>query len=229
MTTQFADADYFISLANFKSHVYAGVTLCGKNLYGWLRLPTQSGHYSLHVSLPLWVSETGRYRALVDLMGHADSGGKGLLYLIDGLYAGSVADAAPIRWAFPPFNDDWTSSLFASQDPVAIDSVGFDFMQEEGDPRQYPQMAGADDYLIEAALAYDPPSGTFYDPDHDGDVVRLSSLGVHEHWNNSTDKLYSRNLDPVNGTGIELVAVEMPVFLDGFESGDTSAWSHSIP
>jgi hypothetical protein len=31
------------------------------------------------------------------------------------------------------------------------------------------------------------------------------SLGVHEHWNDATDKQYSRNLDPINGTGIELV------------------------
>jgi hypothetical protein len=30
---------------------------------------------------------------------------------------------------------------------------------------------------------------------------------VHEHWNNATAKQYSRNLDPVNGTGIELMAL----------------------
>ncbi len=224
--THFADATYFISLANFKSHAYAGVTLCAKNLYGWLRLPTQAGHYNLHNSLPLWVPATGSYRCLVDLMGHAHSGGKGLLYLIDGLYAGVVQDPAPIRWAFPPFDNDWTSSLFASQDPVAIDSVAFDFMQEEGDSRQYPHMAGSDDYLVEAALANDPPSGTFYDPDTGGET-RLSSLGVHEHWNNSTDKLYSRNLDPLGGTGIELVIASL--FADDFETGTTDAWSTVVP
>jgi hypothetical protein len=228
--THFVDADYFIDVANLKSHSMAGVTLCGKNLYGWLRLPTEGGHYDLHGSLPSSDGSTGTYRCVVDLMGSEYSGGKGLLYLIDGLYAGvHPDDDAPIPWAFPPFNGDWTSSLFASQDPVAIDSVAFDLLQEEGDPRQYPQMAAADDYLVEAALADNPPSGTFYDPDHAGDVSRLASLGVHEHWSSSTDKLYSRNLDPVNGTGIELIAVSTSlVFADDFESGDTVAWTTTV-
>lgn len=34
--------------------------------------------------------------------------------------------------------------------------------------------------------------------------IRLTSLGVHEHWNNSDDKLYSRNLG--SGDGIELIS-----------------------
>jgi hypothetical protein len=33
----------------------------------------------------------------------------------------------------------------------------------------------------------------------------LTSLGVHEHWNNATDKKYTRNLSS-SGTGIELVS-----------------------
>ena len=35
------------------------------------------------------------------------------------------------------------------------------------------------------------------------DGVRLGSLGVHEHWNNPSDRKYSRNLGM--GAGIELV------------------------
>ena len=35
--------------------------------------------------------------------------------------------------------------------------------------------------------------------------LKTTSLGVLEHWNNSTDKQYSRNLDPSTGKGIELV------------------------
>ena len=53
-------------------------------------------------------------------------------------------------------------------------------------------------------MANNPPSGTFYSPN--GDSVRLQSLGVHEHWNNSTDKEYSRNLG--TGNGIELVKLK---------------------
>ncbi len=201
----YAQATYFINLANFKSHSGGGVTLCAKNHYGsFVRYPVEDGYFGLHQSLAYRTPDTGSYRALVDLMGHAHLGGKTVLYLVDGLYAGCHPyDLAPQRWANDPFGDDWTSSLFAAQDPVALESVCLDIMQLEGDPRLYPQMAGADDYLHEAALAHDPPSGTFYDPDHAGDVARLASLGVHEHWNDPVDMQYSRNLG--TGDGIELM------------------------
>ena len=199
----YAEAKYFINLANLKSHTSAGVTLCGKNHYGSLiRKPTAKGYYDMHVSLPNRVPGSGHYRALVDLMGHAHTGGKTLLYLIDGLYAGvHPIESSPRKWSTTPFNGHWTSSLLASQDPVAIDSVAFDFLWAEWS--DYPHMSGADDYLHEAALANDPPSGTFYDPDHATNTTRLASLGVHEHWNNARDKQYSRNLGKKDG--IELV------------------------
>lgn len=210
LPTCFVEAEYFVNLANFKSHSLAGVTLGAKNHYGSLiRIPVADGYYDMHLSLASEIPAAGSYRALVDLLGHADLGGKTLLYLVDGLYSGvHPDDSSPRHWAFPPFNGDWTSSLFAAQDPVALESVCLDLMQEEGDPRSYPQMAGADDHLHEAALADDPPSGTFYDPDHAGDVERLASLGVHEHWNNSTDMQYTRNLG--TGDGIELIRVDLP-------------------
>ncbi|MCP4655620.1 MAG: DUF362 domain-containing protein [bacterium] len=202
----FAEADYLINMANLKSHDgLAGVTLCAKNHYGSLiRWPAEGGYYDLHADLPINVPGMGHYRPLVDLLGHAHLGGKTLLYLIDGLYAGRhAADDWPIRWSSSPFHGDWTSSLFASQDPVAIDSVGLDFLRTEWDDA--PHWSGTEDYLHEAALAHDPPSTTFYDPDHSGDVTRIASLGVYEHWNNARDKHYSRNLG--TGDGIELVAV----------------------
>ena len=199
----FAEAEYLINLANLKAHTGAGVTLCAKNHYGSLmRTPPERGYYDLHPSA--FSGGTREYRALVDLMGHAHIGGKTVLYLIDGLYSGKhPIDRAPRKWASYPFNGDWTSSLFASQDPVAIDSVGFDFVRTEWS--DYPRKEGVDDYLHEAALANDPPSGTFYDPDHPGNIKRLPSLGTHEHWNNPKDKKYSRNLR--TGKGIELIAV----------------------
>ncbi|MBU0742300.1 DUF362 domain-containing protein [bacterium] len=201
----YAQATYFINLANFKSHSLGGVTLCAKNHYGSLiRYPVEDGYFGLHESLAYQAPDPAAYRALVDLMGHAHLGGKTVLYLVDGLYSGCHPyDLAPRRWAADPFGDDWTSSLFAAQDPVAIESVCLDLMQLEGDPRLYPRMAGVDDYLHEAALAHDPPSGTFYDPDHAGDVQRLASLGVHEHWNDPVGMQYSRNLG--TGDGIDLV------------------------
>jgi len=201
----FAEAEYIINFANLKAHTGAGVTLCAKNHYGSLvRWPAEKGYFDMHKNA--FAKEEGIYRPLVDLMGHSHIGGKTLLYLIDGLYCGIHPidmDRGPRRWKSYPFNGDWTSSLLASQDPVAIDSVGFNFLYAEYD--EHPRKGGVDDYLHEAALADNPPSGTFYDPDHNGNVKRLASLGVHEHWNNPKDKKYSRNLG--KGKGIELVAI----------------------
>jgi hypothetical protein len=201
----YVEADYLINLANLKSHNdLAGITLCAKNHYGSLvRKPARTpDRFDMHKDLPRNRPGMGHYRPLVDLMGHKHLGGKTLLYLIDGLYAGKHAkERAPRKWNTSPFDGDWSSSLFASQDPVAIDSVGFDFLWAEWNDA--PHWSGTSDYLVEAALANDPPSGTFYDPDHKGNVARLKSLGVHERWNNPSDKEYSRNLG--TGDGIELL------------------------
>jgi len=62
---------------------------------------------------------------------------------------------------------------------------------------------GADDYLHQAADSANWPKGTRYDPENDGTV--LGSLGVHEHWTDSTTKAYSRNMG--TGEGIELLRV----------------------
>ncbi|MHC4567821.1 MAG: hypothetical protein ACYTE3_18915, partial [Planctomycetota bacterium] len=105
------------------------------------------------------------------------------------------------KWA--SFGDDWFSGMLASQDPIAIDSVGLDFLRHE-DALSQPitdVTGNPDNYLHEAAQADSPPSGTAYDPEGDG--TRLTSLGVHEHWNNPVDRQYSRNLG--TGDGIELV------------------------
>lgn len=224
----FAQADYIIDFAVLKGHS-VGVTLCGKNLYGSL-LRCPDGYYrdasglnngavlnysSMHASTPDPGMSTaqglGHYRAIVDLMGHPALGGKILLCLVDGLYGGYFWDSHPYKWNMPPFNGNWPSSLFASQDPVAIDSVCYDFLLTEwpnvvnngsSSPGNGLQ-GGAEDYLHEMAQAGSPPSGTFYDPGRTG--ARLNSLGVHEHWNNSTSKQYSRNLG--TGQGIELVSL----------------------
>jgi len=201
----YAEAEYLINFANLKAHTGAGVTLTAKNHYGSLiRWPAEKGYFDMHNDA--FSRQVGIYRNLVDLVGHSHLGGKTVLYLVDGLYCGihpADMEKGPRRWTSPPFNGDWTSSLLASQDPVAIDSVGFDFLHAEYE--EYPRKSGVDDFMHEAARADNPPSGTFYDPDHAGNIERLASLGVHEHWNNPQEKKYSRNLG--KGKGIELVAV----------------------
>ena len=96
------------------------------------------------------------------------------------------------------------SSLFFSQDPVAIDSVGADFLMNEPTVtsrnsalRDNPNV---ENYLHEAGLVADAPSGTAY---YNGNGKQITNLGVHEHWNNPTDKQYSRNLGA--SEGIELI------------------------
>ncbi len=204
----YVDAEYLINLASLKGHYnQAGITVCGKNHYGSLRMPIESGYYNMHVDTPFDVPASGSYRNMVDLMGHEHVGGKTVLFMIDGLYGGKHALSyprnLPYKWQMEPFNDDWPSSIFVSQDPVAIDSAAFDFLVTEWPEGNGPGHAGTDDYLLEAAEANDPPSGTFYDPEKDG--TQVESLGVHEHWNNPIDKQYSRNLG--TGNGIELLKV----------------------
>ena len=222
----FAQADYIINFAVLKGHS-VGVTACGKNFYGALLRcpdgysrdangPNQAGtlnYSSMHKSTPdpsIGLPGLGHYRCIVDLVGSPVLGDKTLLWLVDGLFGGYYWDSHPLPWNMAPFNGHWPSSLFASQDPVAIDSVCYDFLLNEwpavvktGGMSTDALQGGAEDYLHEAALANNPPSGTFYDPGKTGS--RLSSLGVHEHWNNAIDKQYSRNLG--TGQGIELVAL----------------------
>jgi hypothetical protein len=204
LPTCITEAAYLVNFATFKAHTATGVTLCGKNHFGSLvRWPVQEKYYDMHRAS--FQTKTGIYREQVDLLGHAELGGKTVLNLIDGLFTGKhPIDPAPRRAATSPFDGQWPMSLFASQDPVAVDSVAFDFLHAEFD--DFPRRPGTDDYLHEAALAANPPSGTFYDPDHAEPTRRLASLGVHEHWNNPQDKKYSRNLR--TGEGIELVAVK---------------------
>ena len=106
-------------------------------------------------------------------------------------------------------------------DPVAIESVGYDFLRSEFTAERVPaagtyvQMDGVDDYLHQAADSSNWPEDLVYDSDNDG--ILFASLGVHEHWNNAASKQYSRNLDPDNGTGIELISIPptTPVAIHG--------------
>ncbi len=195
------EASYLIDTALLKGHVSAGVTLCAKNLFGATSIHTD-WHKNAHDGFPHKSNGSPSYSAFVDYLGHKDLGGKTVLFLIDGLYGSQNADGPPqLKWKMPPFNNEWPSSIFMSMDPVAIDSVGFNFLIAE-----WPHLvdiANADNYLREAALANNPPSKTIYAPEPDG--VRLNSLGVHERWNNAIDKQYSRNLG--KGDGIELFRI----------------------
>ena len=190
-------AKYLINLALGRAHTLMGVTATAKNLFGSIYfdgvgfMPRPVHDFAAR-DLPM-----GSYNCLVDLMAHKHLGGKTLLYLVDFLYASESQNSRVTR--FESFGNHWASSLLASQDPVAIDSVTLDFVRNE--PKAVECRGRPEVYMHEAALAEKPPSGTRYDPEQDGNPV--ASLGVHEHWNNAAEKKYSRNLG--KRQGIELV------------------------
>jgi len=197
------EADYIINLALLKGHIGQGVTLCGKNFYGATSID-HNWRKNAHDNFEQDRQGKDKYMTFTDFLGHKDLGGKTILFIIDGFYGARSQDGPPLikdRWRMAPFNNRWCSSLFASQDGVAVDAVGIDFLRAE-----WPDLADiayTEKYLVEAALADNPPSGTFYDPERDG--TRLKSLGVMEHWNNAAEKKYSRNLG--KNYGIELLYI----------------------
>ena len=204
------DATYLINLAALKTHNSAGVTLTAKNHQGSIIKigDAVSGTMNVgyaHESLPDADPGYKKYRHLVDYMGHKDLGGKTLLFIIDGIWSGREFWGKIYKWSMAPFNGDYPSSIFLSQDEVAIQSVAYDFLLEEfydkPDEDKLPYMSGVDDFLFQAADASYWPDGIQYDPENDGTVI--GSLGVYEHWNDTINKEYSRNLG--TGDGIELI------------------------
>lgn len=211
LPTCVTEATYLINAASLKGHNY-GITLCAKNHFGSfinsyrLRAPQQA---NLHGNVS--ARRMNSYSVLVDLMGNYELGQKTMLYMLDGLICPSDNTIAVTRqnstWQQSPFNGDYTNSLFFSQDPVAIDSVGADFLMNEPTCTKLNYSLRdnqtVENYLHEAALVATPPSKAVY---LDGNGQRLTNLGVHEHWNNATDKKYSRNFG--KSEGIELVLVD---------------------
>lgn len=201
------EADYLINMALLKGHGGQGVTLCAKNWYGATDI-NRNFRKNQHNNFNQDRGGKPRFMTFTDFMGHKHLGGKTMLFLIDGLYGSMDVNGAPSgKWKMAPFNNDWPCSLFASQDGVAIDAVGLDFLTSEFPAM--PDVDYCDMYLVEAALADAPLSGTVYDPERDG--TPLTSLGVFEHWNNPVDKQYSKNLG--KHYGIELVYVNSDKWL----------------
>ncbi len=193
------EADYLINMALLKGHIGQGVTLCAKNYYGVTSI-YNDWRKNAHNNFDQDREGKPRYMTFVDFLAHPDLGQKTMLFLIDGVYGARLVNGVPApKWQMAPFNNNWPCSLLASQDPVAIDAVALDLLRSEWP--DMPDIAFSDQYLIEAAMADNPPSETSYDPQRSH--VKAASLGVMEHWNNANDKLYSRNLG--KKTGIELI------------------------
>lgn len=158
------DADYIINVPIMKRHGGAGITLSLKNHLGSIN-GFYAGSHSMHDYIYL---NNGSYDSdsnpIVDINLNTNILDKTALIIGDALYAGwSSNNTPPEKWT--SFNNDSPNMLFFGVDPVAIDSVMFDYLDREGyvNPK-------SEDILIVAANA---------------------GLGVHERWNNDTDRKYS--------------------------------------
>ena len=192
LPTCVTEADYLINMPLLKMHpINNGVTLSGKNFFGsWIESVEDIHPY--HESGQIM----GNPAPQVDLLAHEQLGGKTLLYIGDGTY-GTLKDHKTIaKFQKYPFNNDWSNSLFFSQDPVAIDSVMFDFLNAEANP-----IEGSQNYLHQAA----EPLPNTYDPEGDG-IYLSKSLGVHEHWDTSVDIFSSARYSGEN-KGIDFIAI----------------------
>jgi len=208
--TSYTEATYMINYAIVRPHRVFAVTCVAKNHFGAvynldsLNFRPQPLHAFAYWDYPTPNKLKDDHSAPV-LMGHKITFDKSFLYMADGLYT-SLNQTYPLkRWS--TFKEDWFSSLLLSQDPVALESVVYDFICSEPNLiSKNPSFNGhQDNQFQECALANDPPSGTKYDPENNG--RHLQSLGVHEHWNNAKDRQYSRNLG--KKFGIELVATSL--------------------
>ena len=211
---EYVAATYFINIPCLKSHDSGGITLTAKNHQGSILQDgaetSEQSAYDMHYSLPDHDGSEGgshRYRHLVDYLGHEHMGGKTMLNIVDGIWAGRSWEGWVEKWQMDPFNDDYPSSLFLSQDNLAIESVCFDFLlaeyKDKPSNQKYPYYSGTADYLFQAADPENWAPGVIYDPEGDGSP--LGSLGVYEHWNNAINKQYTRDLG--TGDGIELVKI----------------------
>jgi len=195
LPTRVADAKYLFDMPILKRHpINMGVTLSGKNLYGSFIEPVVDIHPYHYDSFIM-----GDPAPATALLADRDLGGKMLLFIGDGIFATKVDHQTIAKFLMYPFNNDWTNSLFFSQDPVAIDSVMYDFLYTEGtDPCE-----GSQNYLHQAAV----PPANVYDPENDGTFLS-QSLGVHEHWDSNVSIFSPDRYSGPAGGGIDFQPVD---------------------
>jgi len=186
------DADYLINMPLLKRHIIkTGVTLSGKNFFGTWIESVSAIHPYHDLSFTL-----GNPAPQTDLFAHEDIGGKIVLYIGDGTFPTPNDHRVIGKFQMYPFNNDWTNSLYFSQDPVAIDSVMYDFLHAEGtNPCE-----GSQNYLHQSAI----PNEDTYDPENDGTYLS-DSLGVHEHWNTDEDIFSSERYIGPSDNGIDYI------------------------
>jgi len=196
LPTVVTEAKYMINMPIAKRHVGDRVTLSGKNWFGsWME-----DVYSIHNYHTIGFSAMGNPAPQIDLLAHEHLGKKTLILIGDGTYGSRYGLADCTHFQMYPFNGDWMSSLFFSQDAIAIDSVLYDFFYVEG--TNGGPSEGAQNYLHQGA---EPPID-LYDPENDGEYI-AESLGVHEHWDTTIDIFSTNRYSGLNENGIDYVPI----------------------
>lgn len=156
---QLGSCSYLIHVPILKAHGMAGVTFTYKNLYGLFERSTIS---KFHESFFLEANNP-----MVEIYRNGNVGGKTVLILADAVYGNWENNySAPTPWSKAFGSELWPKRIFLSRDPVAMDSVLYDFLQWQRQDLNGKQEA----YLREAWRA---------------------GQGIRDHWNNTTDRKYS--------------------------------------
>jgi hypothetical protein len=197
----FYNARYIINMPLFKGHDGQGITFGSKNFYG------------INGIKPVWSENGGKHpfiSALTNYMTNPNFGGKTILWVMDAMYPNKSLGGTPdTKWTEAPFNGRPASSFIMSLDGVAEESVSLDFFNQHYSSiiSANGGLSNAEGYLHNAANA---------------------KVGVHEHWNNSTDRKYSRNLNPAAAEGIELAYVQVFSTGNSMKSDDLNKYGISL-
>lgn len=165
------NADYLINMPIFKRHGGSEISLSFKNHLGSINGFTSGGH-SMH-SYFYTPNRGGTYfsttqNPLVDINLNTNIKDKTVLIVGDGIYGTwPHNNIGPYQWV--SFGTDSPNILFFSVDPVAIDSVMYDYLLRENTAR-----------------------GTYIHPDAGAylQIAENNGIGVFEHWNNDLDRTY---------------------------------------
>ncbi len=165
MPEQLGTATYLINIPIMKGHGAGVISLVFKNCFGLLKAYTIA---KLHdYSLPYRSNYSYDMNPLHDIYLNANIRDKTVLIVGDGLFC-SRKETAAVPEVWNTFNGEFPNSIFLSTDPVAIDSVMFDFLNAES-----PRFAGSQLYLHRAEELF---------------------LGTHEHWSDPINRQYT-NID----------------------------------
>ncbi len=164
LTDVLVNAAYLINIPIMKKHSSAGITLSLKNHIGSIDL-FSSNCEDIHHYIDLDDSQySPTSNPIVSINKNPNISDKTVLIIGDGLFGGASSNLnPPERWT--SFNNGSPNMLFFAVDPVAVDSVMFDYLNRESIVAN-----GSEDILRVAALA---------------------GLGVHERWNGNTTRKYS--------------------------------------